>query len=457
VSHKSDVISPTLPEAPIERWTAPLRRFLHIEAAGGIVLLACTAIALILANSGAAEWFAGLWKTPVGLTIGSFALSGDIGHLVVNDGLMAIFFFVVGMEIKRELVAGELREWRTALLPVVAALGGMIVPGGVYLAFQWDQAGQRGWAIPMATDIAFVVGVLALFGRRAPFGLKILLLTLAIVDDLGAVLLIALVFTDQLAWVWLGAAAAGSALTYGLNRAGVRRVGVYVVVGAFVWFAVYRSGVHATVAGVVLGLLTPASAWVGDKTLAEVVGDAWRRLGGVGPELDRSTDLHRLAFAAREGVSPLERLVTALHPWVAFGIMPVFALANAGVPVGGVGAADPVAVAVAAGLVVGKPIGILLFTWAAVRAGLVRLPDGVGWGAFAGGACLAGIGFTMALFLTGLAFPSPPGGESPLSAAGKVGTLIGSVLSAALGSVVLLIATRRTGPGTASGPKPGQD
>ena len=434
----------------------PLRRFLHIEAAGGIVLLLCTAVALVLANTGAAHWFAGLWKTPVGLTVGSFALTGDVGHLVVNDGLMAIFFFVVGLEIERELVDGELREWRTALLPVVAAAGGMVAPGVVYLVLQWGQPGQRGWAIPMATDIAFVVGVLALFGRRAPFGLKILLLTLAIVDDLGAVLLIALVFTDQLAWGWLGMATAGLALAYGLNRAGVRRVEAYVVVGAFVWFAVYRSGVHATVAGVLLGLLTPASAWVGDKPLAEVVGDVWRRLRGDGPAIHPPSDLRRLAFAAREGVSPLERLVITLHPWVAFGIMPVFALANAGVPVGGVGATDPVAVAVAAGLVVGKPIGILLFTWAAVRVGLVRLPDRVGWGAFAGGACLAGIGFTMALFLTGLAFPSPPGGESPLSTAGKVGTLTGSVLSAALGSAVLLIATRRTGPGTASGPKPGR-
>jgi Na+:H+ antiporter, NhaA family len=456
VSHKPDVVSPALPETPIERWTAPLRRFLHIEAAGGIVLLACTATALILANSGATAWFAGLWKTPVGLTVGSFALGGDVGHLVVNDGLMAIFFFVVGLEIKRELVAGELREWRTALLPVVAALGGMIIPGGVYLAFQWGQPGQRGWAIPMATDIAFVVGVLALFGRRAPFGLKILLLSLAIVDDLGAVLLIALVFTDHLAWGWLAASAAGLALTYGLNRAGVRRVGVYVVVGTFVWLAVYRSGVHATVAGVLLGLLTPASAWVGDKALAEVVGDVWRRLRGDGPELGRPADLNRLAFAAREGVSPLERLETGLHPWVAFGIMPVFALANAGVTVGGVGVTDPVAVAVAAGLFVGKPVGILLFTWAAVRAGLVRLPAGVGWGVFAGGACLAGIGFTMALFLTGLAFSSP-GGESPLSAAGKLGTLTGSVLSAVLGCVILLIATRRTSPNTASSPKPGRE
>jgi NhaA family Na+:H+ antiporter len=212
---------------------------------------------------------------------------------------------------------------------------------------------------------------------------------------------------------------------------------VYVAVGTFVWFAVYKSGVHATVAGVLLGLLTPASAWVGDKPLAEVVGDVWRRLRGEGPELDRPTDLHRLAVAAREGLSPLERLETGLHPWVAFGIMPLFALANAGVTVGGGGVADPVAVAVAAGLVVGKPVGILLFTWVAVRAGLVRLPAGV---------------FTMALFLTGLAFPSPPGGESPLSAAGKIGTLTGSVLSAVLGSVIVLIASRRSWPGTAPGP-----
>ena len=227
-----------LPVAPVERWLAPVNRFLHVESASGIVLLACTVLALILANSPLGASFAALWKTKVHLTIGSFTLSDTLGHLVVNDGLMAIFFFVVGLEIKRELVAGELREPRKALLPVLAAAGGMAVPALVYLALQRGQAGERGWAIPMATDIAFVVGFLALLGPRVPFALKILLLSLAIVDDLGAVLIIAVVFTEKIAWGWLGAAAAGLVLTCVLNRIGVRRVAIYVVVGFGVWLAV---------------------------------------------------------------------------------------------------------------------------------------------------------------------------------------------------------------------------
>jgi len=432
-----------LPSRPVERWLTPIRRFLHVESASGVVLLACTAAALILANSPLAGWFASIWKTKVELNLGEFRLAGDLGHLVINDGLMAIFFFVIGLEIKREIVAGELQEFRKALLPVFAAAGGMVVPAAVYLSLQWGQPGQRGWAIPMATDIAFVVGFLALFGKRVPFSLKILLLTLAIVDDLGAVLVIAFVYTGALAWGWLGVAAGGIALTYGLNRAGVRSVGVYVLVGGIIWLAVYRSGIHPTVAGVLLGLLTPASAWVGDKTFFNVVGGSWDRLRGYEPKDEqRYADLAKIQFAAREAVSPLHRLETALHPWVAFAIMPVFALANAGVPLEVSGIGDPVAVAVAAGLAIGKPVGIVLFCWLAVRLGLTKLPDGVSWPLLIGGACLAGIGFTMALFINGLAFPAA---EFPAKEeAGKVGTLLGSLVSAVIGGGVIFLVVRQT-------------
>jgi len=430
-----------LPTAPVERWLTPIRRFLHIESASGVVLLACTVLALILANSPLAGWFASIWKTKVELNLGDFQLAGDLGHLVINDGLMAIFFLVIGLEIKREIVAGELQEFRKALLPVFAAAGGMVVPAGVYLALQWGEPGQRGWAIPMATDIAFVVGFLALFGNRVPFSLKILLLTLAIVDDLGAVLVITFVYTGALAWNWLALAAAGIALTYGLNRAGVRSVGVYVLLGAVIWVAVYKSGIHPTVAGVLLGLLTPATAWVGDKTFFAVVGGSWDRLRGYEPKDEqRYADLDKLQFAAREAVSPLHRLETALHPWVAFVIMPVFALANAGVPLQASGLTDPVAIAIALGLAVGKAVGIVLFCWLAVRFGLTALPEGVSWLMLVGGACLAGIGFTMALFINGLAFPVAdfPAKE----AAGKIGALLGSLVSAVLGAGILLAAVR---------------
>jgi len=433
---------PFLPVAPVDRWLAPVTRFLHIEAASGVVLLACTAVALALANSPVAGWFASIWKTPVSLSLGAFTLSGDVGHLIVNDGLMTIFFFVVGLEVKREIVHGELRDPRKALLPVFAALGGVMMPAAIYLALQWGEPGQRGWAIPMATDIAFVVGFLALFGKRVPFGLKILLLSLAIVDDLVAVLIIAFVFTETIAWNWLGLAAGAFGIVYLFHRIGVRSIGVYVLLGTFIWLAFLQSGVHPTVAGVLLGLLTPAHAWIGQKTLAEVLMAAWQRASREESNPPRvRSDAGRAQFAAREAVSPLQRLEDGLHPWVAFVVMPVFALANAGVALNPSSLAEPVAVAIAAGLALGKPSGILLLCLLAVRSRVTSLPDGVTWGMLTGGACLAGIGFTMALFLNALAFPVTdfPSTE----AAGKIGTLAGSLVSAALGAAVLSSALRR--------------
>ncbi len=431
-----------LPVARVDRWLAPVNRFLHIEAASGGVLLACTALALALANSPLAGWFAGLWKTPVSLSLGALTLSGDVGHLVVNDGLMTIFFFVVGLEVKREIVHGELRDPRKALLPVFAALGGVLVPAAIYLALQWGEPGQRGWAIPMATDIAFVVGFLALFGRRVPLGLKILLLSLAIVDDLVAVLIIAFVFTDAISWGWLGMAAGAFAVVYGLNRIGVRAVGVYVLVGVFIWLAFLQSGVHPTVAGVLLGLLTPAQAWIGQQSFAGVLQAAWQRSGA--DDADAQTmpvEAGRTRFAAREAVSPLQRLEDGLHPWVAFVVMPLFALANAGVSLSLSSLGEPVAVAVAVALAAGKPLGILALCGLAIRLRVTTLPAGVTWGMLVGGACLAGIGFTMALFLNTLAFP--PAVFAASEAAGKIGTLAGSVVSAVLGAAVLVTVLRR--------------
>jgi NhaA family Na+:H+ antiporter len=431
--------SAELPARPVERWLTPARKFLHVESASGVVLLTCTVVALALANSPLAGQFAALWHTHVALALGPMELSGDLGHLVINDGLMAIFFFIVGLEIKREVISGELREPRKALLPVVAALGGMVVPALIYTALQWGQPGQRGWAIPMATDIAFVVGFLALFGPRVPFGLKILLLSLAIVDDLGAVLIIATVFTGSLAWDWLAVAAGLLTLTYGMNRAGVRSVGVYLIVGVGVWLAVYKSGVHPTVAGVVLGFMTPSRPWLETGRFRAVVGRLRETLNDPStPDGRRAAALDEVQFAARESLSPLHRLETALHPWVAFGIMPLFALANAGVPVQVSALGDPVALAVAAGLALGKPLGVLLFCFVAVKLKLTKLPDGVGWGLMTGGACLAGIGFTMALFVNGLAFPGDQ--FAGMATAGKVGTLLGSVVSATLGAVILMVA-----------------
>lgn len=435
-------LNPLLPVAPIRRWTRPLAHFLRIESASGIVLLVCTVVAMVLANSPAAGAYHAFWHTYVGIEVGGFKLGGELGHFFINDVLMTIFFFVVGLEIKRELVAGELRDPRKAALPVAAALGGMLLPASIYAALLARQIGQpefRGWGVPMATDIAFVVGVMALLGKRVPFGLKIMILSLAIADDIGAVIVIAVFYSGGLNWAALGLAAIGFGVTYLLNRLGVRAVPIYLVVGAFIWLAVYKSGVHPTVAGVLLGLLTPSSAWIGDKTLIEVLRGAIELAPGTGPE--RYDILNEVQFTAREGISPLERLEVGLHPWVGFVIMPLFALANAGVHVEVEELTSPVALAVALGLLVGKPVGIVLFSFLAVRIGIARLPEGVNWWVLLGGGCLAGIGFTMSLFVAGLAFPVDT--QPHLLAAAKIGTLTGSVCSAVVGTVVLLLVLRK--------------
>jgi NhaA family Na+:H+ antiporter len=371
----------------IRHWTRPFVHFLKTESASGIVLLACTAVALVLANSPWSAAYAQFWHTPVGV----FALREPL-EFWVNDGLMTIFFFVVGLEIKRELVTGELREPRKAVLPVVAALGGMLVPALIYLSIERGGPGHAGWGIPVATDIAFVVGFLALLGRRVPFGLKILLLSLAIADDIGAVIVIAVAYSGDLSLVALGLGGAGFGAVCVLRWVGVRWLAVYAVVAVGIWLAFLNSGVHPTVAGVLLGLLTPA----------------------------------------RGSFAPLERLERTLHPWVAFGIMPIFALANAGVSIQPADLQSPVAHAVAAGLILGKPLGIALSSWGAVKLGLARLPGGVNWHVLVGAGSLAGIGFTMSLFIAQLALPDN------LLDAGKIGVLAGSTISAVLGSLLLL-------------------
>ena len=430
-----------LPSRPIRRLAAPVRRFLAVESASGFVLLGCTAVALVVANSPLADAAHRFWDTPLVVGVGRFGLAGPL-HFWVNDALMAVFFFVVGLEVKRELVAGELASVTQAALPVIAAAGGMLVPAGVYLLLQAGTPGERGWGVPMATDIAFVVGLLTLFGRRVPLGLKLFLLSLAIADDIGAILVIAAFYSGHTDAALLGLAAAGLGLCVGLNRLGVRSVAAYVVVGAGVWLATLKSGVHPTIAGVLLGLLTPTRAFVGPTALRLGMADLLADLNEERdePQPPELEELQLLRFAAREAVSPQERLETVLHPWVGFVVMPVFALANAGVAVPAGAVTDPVAVAVAAGLVLGKPLGIVGFGLLAVRLRLARLPAGVTRPVLAGAGCLGGIGFTMSLFVAGLAFPDP----GMLDAA-KVGVLVGSGVSAAAGAAVLWRALPRGG------------
>jgi NhaA family Na+:H+ antiporter len=440
MAHPAPVRNPHLPIAPIGRLARPLARFLRIESASGIVLIACTAVALGLANSPAAAAYHAFWHTHVQLEVGGFKIGGGLAHFFVNDVLMTIFFFVVGLEIKRELVAGELRDARKAALPVAAALGGMLVPAAIYMALRADEFGQpafRGWGVPMATDIAFVVGVMALLGKRVPFGLKIMLLSLAIADDIGSVIVIALFYSAGLNWAALGFVGLGFAAVLVLDRLGVRALPVYVLVGTAVWVAVYKSGVHPTVAGVALGLLTPAREWVGREALRLSLLDVAARIEDVDDD-PNAGELDLLAFAARESVSPLERLEIGLHPWVGFGIMPLFALANAGVHLDPQGIAEPVAQAVAVALFVGKPAGVVLFSFLAVRVGVAKLPEGVSWLTLLGGGLLAGIGFTMSLFVAGLAFEEYP----KLHTDAKLGVLVGSLASALAGAGLLLLTLR---------------
>lgn len=377
-----------------------LKRFLAQESAGGIVLTVCAIIAMTLANSPVASGYFGLLNTYVG------GLS--VLHWI-NDGLMTIFFFVVGMEIKREMVKGELSTAKKAALPFAAAIGGMVGPALIYLALNPTGIVHQGWGIPMATDIAFAVGILGLFGKRVPFPLKVFLLALAIVDDLGAVVIIALFYTKGIVGGALAAAAAGLALMFMLRKMGFKSYLLYVVIGAGVWFAVLKSGVHATVAGVLIGLLTP-------ETFPRKRGDP-------------------------ERYSPIDDLVHWLHPYVSFGIMPIFALANAGVSVSGLDVpalmVNPVHQGVALGLLLGKPIGIFISSLIIVKIGMAQLPRSVDWPDIFGVGLLGGIGFTMALFISGLALPPD------LEVFSKTGILIGSLMSAVAGSITLSFVLNR--------------
>ena len=427
----------------------PFQTFFKLEAAGGVLLLVCAAAALILANSPLAETYFDLWQTIVTMGAGSFVIAKPL-LLWINDGLMAIFFFVVGLEIKREVLVGELSSPKKAALPLAAALGGMVVPALFYLAFNLGTDTVAGWGIPMATDIAFALGVLALLGTRAPIALKIFLTALAIVDDLGAVLVIAFFYTAELSWVSLGLGGLFLLALIVVNRAGVRRTWVYIVLGLVLWVAFLKSGVHATIAGVLLAMTIPARRRIdADAFLARGLKllDTFAtgvKPGKAEPTADQRAAVHSLEVACEAIETPLARMEHALHPWVAFAIMPVFALANAGVALGGdIGAAlgASVSLGVIMGLFFGKQIGVTMFSWLAVRLGWAELPAGVGWRQLYGVSLLTGIGFTMSLFIANLAF-----GDPAVLDQAKIGIFAASLLSGALGWGLL----RRTRPGTSA-------
>ena len=377
-----------------------LQRFFHSDASGGIILIIAASLAMLLANLGATSGlYHAFLDTPVQLRVGALEINKNM-LLWINDALMAVFFLLIGLEVKREMVEGALATRRQAIFPVVAAIGGMLVPALVYLAFNFqDPVASSGWAIPAATDIAFALGVLALLGSRVPASLKIFLMALAIIDDLGAIVIIALFYTHDLSLLSLAIAAAAIVVLAILNVSGVRRTGLYVLVGVILWTAVLKSGVHATLAGVIVGFFIP--------------------------------------LKAQNGKSPAKQLEHVLHPWVAFMILPLFAFANAGVSLQGVtleGLTSLLPLGIIAGLFIGKPLGISLFCWLALKLKLAKLPEGASFSQITAVGVLCGIGFTMSIFIASLAF----GQVAPeLITWAKLGILLGSLLSAVVGYTLL--------------------
>lgn len=426
---------------PIDRLLSPFQEFFHQEASSGILLIVATIIALVWANSPWAESYILLWESKLTISIGSLGISKDLLHWI-NDGLMAVFFFVVGLEIKREVLVGELSSPRQAILPIVAAIGGMAVPAGFYLLFNSSGPAQAGWGIPMATDIAFALGVLSLLGKRVPLSLKIFLTAVAIVDDLGAVLVIALFYTSKIVWFSLFIAALFLVLLIVTNRLGVRNLLVYALLGIGMWVAFLQSGVHATIAGVLLAMTIPVRTRINTEeffTHASYFLEDFRKHGKTGENVltnkSQRAAIMAIEVAAEQAQTPLQRFEHILHPWVSYFIMPIFALANAGVQV----KSDllsvfvqPVTLGIMAGLVLGKQIGVFLAGFLAVKLKWADLPSGMTWRRLYGLSWLAGIGFTMSLFIASLAF-----GDSEFLSSAKTGILIASLVSGMAGAVIL--------------------
>jgi NhaA family Na+:H+ antiporter len=418
--------------APVRRAAAaiasPIQRILAIEAASGLVLLSATVAALVWANVWTAS-YDDFWHTPIGGRIGSWTVERPL-HFWINDGLMTVFFLVVGLEIRREIFEGELASLRKAALPLAAAVGGMFVPAIIFATLNTGRDGSAGWAVPMATDIAFAVGILTLLGSRVPPALRVLLLALAVIDDIGAIVVIAFFYSTGLALGGIGVVAVGVAMVLTFRAAGVRAPLLYVAPGLVVWVGLLVSGIHPTIGGVMLGMLTPVRPWFGLSGFAATTQAQLERL----PTDDRIallSTLDRIKEARQEAVSPVERLIHALHPWVAFVVMPVFALANAGVVLGGAelsGDSLWLFIGIVAGLALGKPLGIAAFSLGASKLRVaVRAEDVTKRGVVLVG-LVGGIGFTMSLFIAQLAFP--PG---PLLDTAKLAILVGSGLAIVIG------------------------
>ncbi|MCY1215235.1 Na(+)/H(+) antiporter NhaA [compost metagenome] len=422
-----------LPRELADKFTGPFLRFVRIEAMAGATLLICVMIALALANSSSSAQYFSFWETRVGFSFGSVEYSRSLQHWI-NDGLMTLFFFVVALELKREMVLGELVDPQLTMFPLAGAFGGMIIPVGIYLLLIGDEPSARGWGTVMSTDTAFVIGCLALLGRRVPESLRLFLLALAIFDDIAAILVMAISYGGALQWLPLMLAGLGLAVVAGIGWVGIRSTSLYFVIGISVWVALDASGIHATLTGVVLGLMAPARSWVSDDRLHAILGRVVAYPPGKHWSGDTAGrhDLQQAGVAAREALSPIERLEIALHPWIAFAVMPAFALANAGVTIVPDKFDTTLVLAIFVGFVIGKPVGIVVLSALAVKLRIANRPKDLPWRTLAAGSMLAGIGFTMALFIAGLAF-SPD-----LLGSVKVGILLGSLVSAIAGMLVLV-------------------
>ena len=444
----------TLPHARklVNAIAGPISSFLHIQAASGILLLVASVAALAWASSPWHGAYEHLWHVPVSLGAGGLEFSRPL-HFWINDVLMVVFFFVVGLEIRREIHGGELSDWRRAALPAFAALGGMIVPALLYFAFNHSSPGKGGWGVPMATDIAFAVGVLALLGKRVPAAVRVLLLALAIIDDIGAIVIIAVFYSTAFSWVGLGIAALGVVGVLLFQSIGVRRPAAYLLPGVLTWVGFLKAGVHPTIAGVLLGLLTPARPWYG---LRGFLGAARSALDQLDTRRSAERDPHevvamlaQIGEARREAVAPVVRLQAVLHPWVAYGIMPLFAFANAGVRVTdvdlGAAGSGAIIVGIVVGLCVGKPAGVVLATLLAVKTDLAVRPQGVTWRGITIVGLVARIGFTMAIFIASLAF-----GDVRMLAAAKLGVLAASTVAGAAALLAGRLLLRAPAAGEAS-------
>ncbi|QBD79787.1 Na+/H+ antiporter NhaA [Ktedonosporobacter rubrisoli] len=448
-----EIIKQPTQGALAERILRPFQEFAHTGASSGILLLICTIIALIWANSPWAASYNALWDLHLRIGIGSVGLDEPL-HIWINDGLMTIFFFVVGLEIKREVLVGELSSLRQAILPIVAAVGGMLCPALIYLAFNRGTSAAGGWAIPMATDIAFSLGVLALLGSRIPSALKVFLTAFAIVDDIGAVLVIAIFFHSTINITALIASGIILICVALANVIGVQKPLVYALLGVCLWVAMLLSGLHATIAGILLALLIPSRARIdirafvrrGRTCLDEVASDERPGIGLFMNERQQSA-IQALETAAEHSLTPLQRMEHTTHPWVAFAIVPLFVLANAGVPISSnffAALLSPIGLGIILGLIIGKQVGIMLFSWLTVKLGWATLPEGTAWRQMYGVSWVGAIGFTMALFINGLAFGDA--GQELFFSEAKSAILVAALIAGVVGWLLL----RFSKPGSAS-------